>query len=141
MLLVVLPTGSVGPEMLMFSTLLVIVGSALSIYCLFWLGRSFSIMATARTLVTGGPYAVVRHPLYAAEAISVVGVMIANWSLAALLVGVVQFAFQFRRMANEEQILRTTFPEYLTYAARVPMLVPRPLIRFGGRKEREGYVK
>ncbi|MBS3648092.1 isoprenylcysteine carboxylmethyltransferase family protein [Pseudaminobacter sp. 19-2017] len=125
MLLVVLPTGSVGPGLLAGSTILIAIGSALSIYCLSWLGRSFSIMASARSLVTSGPYGVVRHPLYAAEAISVVGVLIANWSAAALLVGAVQFAFQFRRMFNEERVLRRTFPEYANYAATVPMFIPR----------------
>jgi protein-S-isoprenylcysteine O-methyltransferase Ste14 len=128
MLLIVLPTGSVGPEMLALATALMIIGSALSIYCLLWLGRSFSIMATARSLVTSGPYGLVRHPLYAAEAISVIGFLIANWSAAALIVGVIQFAFQFRRMVNEERVLRSTFPEYADYARVVPMFIPKALM-------------
>ncbi|WEX89046.1 isoprenylcysteine carboxylmethyltransferase family protein [Sinorhizobium garamanticum] len=127
MVLVVLPRGTVGSAALIVSTVLILIGTALSIYCLFWLGRSFSVMATARNLVTNGPYAIVRHPLYAAEAISTVGFLIANWSLAALLVGVVHFAFQFRRMFNEERVLRRSFPEYARYASSVPMFIPRPL--------------
>ncbi|MDK1388264.1 isoprenylcysteine carboxylmethyltransferase family protein [Sinorhizobium sp. 8-89] len=125
MIIPVLPGGSIGPGLLLFSTVLVAVGFALSIYCLFWLGRSFSIMATARELVTGGPYAIVRHPLYAAEAVSAVGFLIANWSLAAFVVGAAHFAFQFRRMFNEERVLRATFSDYPDYASRVPMLIPR----------------
>ncbi|MBP1887578.1 methyltransferase family protein [Sinorhizobium mexicanum] len=124
--LVVLPRGTIGPGALIASTVLILIGTALSIYCLFWLGRSFSAMATARKLVTTGPYAIVRHPLYAAEAIGAVGFLIANWSLAALLVGVVHFAFQFRRMFNEERVLQRTFPEYASYASSVPMFIPRP---------------
>ncbi|MEY9558893.1 protein-S-isoprenylcysteine O-methyltransferase Ste14 [Sinorhizobium fredii] len=124
MVLVVLPRGTVGQGMLIASTFLILIGTALSIYCLFWLGRSFSVMATARKLVTTGPYAIVRHPLYAAEAISAVGFLIANWSLAALLVGAVHFAFQFRRMFNEERVLRRTFPEYASYASSVPKFIP-----------------
>ncbi len=126
MVLVVLPRGTVGPGALIASTVLILIGTALSIYCLFWLGRSFSVMATARNLVTAGPYATVRHPLYAAEAISAVGFLIANWSLAALLVGAAHFAFQFRRMFNEERVLRRTFSEYASYASSVPMFIPRP---------------
>lgn len=129
MLLVVLPAGTVGPELLLVSTALIAIGTGLSIYCIFWLGRSFSIMATARALVTSGPYAVVRHPLYAAEAISVVGFLIAHWSVAALVLGAAQFAFQFRRMFNEEHVLRCEFPEYADYASRVPMFIPRTLIK------------
>ncbi|UWU17008.1 methyltransferase family protein [Rhizobium sullae] len=127
MVLIVLPRGTVGPELLIAATVLMLVGAALSIYCLFWLGRSFSVMATARKLVTSGPYAIVRHPLYLAEAFSAVGFLIANWSLAALLVGTAHFVFQFRRMFNEERVLRSTFPEYPGYASRVPMFIPRPL--------------
>lgn len=124
MILIVLPRGTGGPGMLIVSTVLMLIGAALSIYCLFWLGRSFSVMATARKLVTTGPYAIVRHPLYAAEALSAIGFMIANWSLAALLVGAAHFAFQFRRMFNEERVLRRTFPEYASYASSVPMFIP-----------------
>ncbi|WP_429811878.1 methyltransferase family protein [Ensifer sp. B1-9] len=127
MILIVLPRGTAGPGMLIASTVLMLIGAALSIYCLFWLGRSFSVMATARKLVTSGPYAIVRHPLYAAEALSAIGFMIANWSLVTLLVGATHFAFQFRRVFNEERVLRRTFPEYASYASSVPMFIPARL--------------
>lgn len=125
MFLPVLPIGALPPEMLLVSTIIIAVGTGLSIYCLFWLGRSFSIMATARSLVMSGPYAIVRHPLYATEAISIVGLLIANWSITAVVLCAAQFAFQFRRMFNEERILRHAFPEYAEYARRVPMVIPR----------------
>ncbi|MCY1303544.1 Phospholipid methyltransferase [compost metagenome] len=134
MILVVLPRGTVGPGLLIASTILTLIGAALSIYCLSWLGRSFSVMATARRLVTTGPYAIVRHPLYAAEAIGALGFLIANSSLAALLVGGTHFAFQFRRMYNEERVLRRTFPEYASYASQVPMLIPRSLTPVAGAR-------
>jgi protein-S-isoprenylcysteine O-methyltransferase Ste14 len=53
---------SIGLNLL--SAGLIVVGHLLAVYALAWLGRSFSIMAEARRLVTDGPYAVVRHPLY-----------------------------------------------------------------------------
>ena len=31
--------------------------------------------------------------------------------------------FQFRRMVNEEGVLRAAFPEYKAYAARVPIIL------------------
>jgi protein-S-isoprenylcysteine O-methyltransferase Ste14 len=101
-----------------------LIGTIFSIYCLHYLGRSFSIMASARELVTHGPYGVVRHPLYLAEGISTVGVILLNWSIWAVMLGLVQMALQFRRMLNEEKVLRAAFPEYADYAARVPMIVP-----------------
>jgi protein-S-isoprenylcysteine O-methyltransferase Ste14 len=125
MALVVLPTGAPGVELRLISTILIIVGTALSIACIVWLGKSFSIMATARQLVVAGPYSAMRHPLYAAEAVAVIGVVMSHWSIAALALGVVQFALQYRRILNEERVLRDVFPEYEAYAQRVPMLIPR----------------
>lgn len=130
MLLVVVPTGSPGPALQILATVLIVAGTILSICCAVFLGRSFSIMATARRLVTNGPYSLVRHPLYIAEAITIIGIVIANLSFAAVTVGAIQFALQYRRMLNEERVLREAFPEYAAYAATVPMLVPH----FRGRR-------
>ena len=103
---------------------LVALGFALSAYVLAWLGRSFSIMAEARRLVTGGPYAIVRHPLYVTEAIAVLGMVMLNWSLIAVLVVGVQWCLQLRRMRHEEEVLRAAFPEYEAYAGRTPRWLP-----------------
>ena len=61
---------------------MIVFGTLASVYCLYYLGRSFSIMACARELVTHGPYGVIRHPLYVAEAITVLGIIIANGFVA-----------------------------------------------------------
>lgn len=104
---------------------LVFIGTASSTFCLYWLGRSFSLMATARRLVTTGPYSIVRHPLYICEAVFVVGMIISHFSAKMTALGALQFLLQYRRALNEEGILRQTFPEYDEYARRVPMLLPR----------------
>jgi protein-S-isoprenylcysteine O-methyltransferase Ste14 len=56
--------------------------------------------------------------------ITLLGVTIANFSLAAILVAAVNVAFQFRRMVNEQRVLSATFPEYEDYSERVPMFIP-----------------
>ncbi|ESY98845.1 isoprenylcysteine carboxylmethyltransferase family protein [Mesorhizobium sp. LNHC209A00] len=104
---------------------LVLVGTASSIFCLYWLGRSFSLMATARRLVTTGPYSVVRHPLYICEGVFVLGMILSHFSMLMVALGAVQFFLQYRRAKNEESILQKTFPEYDDYARRVPMILPR----------------
>ena len=104
---------------------LVFAGTVCSIFCLYWLGRSFSIMATARRLVTSGPYSFVRHPLYSCEAVFVSGMILSHLSVLMIALGVLQFSLQYRRAKHEEAILRQTFPEYEEYARCVPMLVPR----------------
>ncbi|MES0200033.1 isoprenylcysteine carboxylmethyltransferase family protein [Mesorhizobium sp. M0011] len=103
---------------------LIFVGTVSSFFCLYWLGRSFSIMATARKLVTSGPYSIVRHPLYVCEAIFVSGVIISHFSALMVALGVLQFLLQYRRAKNEEAILRQTFPEYHAYERTTPMLIP-----------------
>lgn len=124
MLLIVLPPGVIGVEMRVISTVLIIVGTVLSVYCIRQLGRSFSIMASARSLVTEGPYKIIRHPLYGAEVITIIGLTLGHWSPAAAVLGFVWLALQIRRAQNEERVLRATFPEYADYSRRVPMLLP-----------------
>ncbi len=100
-------------------------GSALMLVILPRLGKSFSIMAEARALVVDGPYAIVRHPLYVAEVIATLGVLIEFFSWAAVMVVIVQFAFQIQRMRNEEAVLLRTFPiDYAAYMVRTKRLVP-----------------
>jgi protein-S-isoprenylcysteine O-methyltransferase Ste14 len=123
-----LPPVEAGPAWRMGSIALIVIGWLLSTWVLAWLGRSFSITAQARRLVTTGPYALVRHPLYVCEEIAAIGIVLMCFSPVALLVLAVQWMFQLRRMSNEERVLLAAFPEYATYAARTPKLIPYHLI-------------
>ncbi len=106
------------------STLLTLSGNAFAIVVLVQLRESFSIMAEARQLVTAGVYRRVRHPLYLAEEIAAIGVVMQFFSPWTALILAVQFGFQLRRMGNEEVILSEIFPEYLAYRDRTARLVP-----------------
>jgi protein-S-isoprenylcysteine O-methyltransferase Ste14 len=102
----------------------IVCGWFYGIYALIFLGRAFSIMAEARALRTTGPYAFVRHPLYLAEELIVLGAMIQYPQPWAVMIGIGQFAFQLIRMRNEERVLAAAFPEYTAYAARTARLIP-----------------
>jgi protein-S-isoprenylcysteine O-methyltransferase Ste14 len=108
----------------MVSTLLVLFGSAAAVIALVRLGRSFSMMAEARRLVTSGPYRFVRHPLYLAEELAIIGISMQFFSLSSAFVLAVHIAFQLRRMYNEEAVLTETFPEYAAYQQRTARLLP-----------------
>ncbi|HSM95939.1 MAG TPA: isoprenylcysteine carboxylmethyltransferase family protein [Rhizomicrobium sp.] len=136
MFLVVLPSSEVPPELKILATILIAMGTGLSAFCIVWLGRSFSIMATSRQLVVKGPYRFIRHPLYAAESLTVLGIIIANWSVWAALFGIVWAALQYQRVLNEESVLRATFAEYDEYARAVPRFFPDLLSAFGLRASR-----
>src|SRR5262245_16676901 len=114
-LLTALPLADVGAVFRVVAILVIISGSLLSIYVLAWLGRSFSIGAQARQLVTRGPYAVVRHPLYVSEEIAIIGLLLLFISPLAILIAAAHWLFQLRRMTNEERVLRAVFPEYPDY--------------------------
>jgi protein-S-isoprenylcysteine O-methyltransferase Ste14 len=122
--LALLPKADLGPILSVTSTVLIIIGTTLSFVVLRWLGKSFSILAEARRLVTEGPYRFVRHPLYICEGIAIVGVMLQVISPLAVLIAVVIAMVQYRRMINEEKILSSAFPEYRAYAARTPRVAP-----------------
>jgi len=107
------------------STLLTIIGSIGAVVALSQLGRSFSIMAESRQLVTTGPYRFVRHPLYLAEGIATVGVFMQFASVYTALLLAAHIAFQLRRLHNEELVLSTRFPEYADYSQTTARLIPR----------------
>jgi protein-S-isoprenylcysteine O-methyltransferase Ste14 len=106
------------------ATTLMLLGTALSAYVLTQLGRSFSVMAEARALVTSGVYRIVRHPLYLAEEIAVLGLVLqflSHWTLVLLAL---HAGFQLRRIRNEEVTLIKAFPEYGAYKERTARLIP-----------------
>jgi protein-S-isoprenylcysteine O-methyltransferase Ste14 len=127
---VLLPRADLGPILSVTSTVLIMTGATLSFVVLRWLGKSFSIQAEARRLVTGGPYRFVRHPLYICEGIAMFGVLLQVISPLAVLCGVAIATVQYRRMINEEKILNAAFPEYGAYAARTPRVIPTRLAGF-----------
>lgn len=137
MLLVVLPPEAIGPVQRVVSTILIILGTTLSASCLFQLGKSFSIMAVSRELKTHGSYSIVRHPLYGAEVVMILGIILSHGSLLAFGVGAVWLLLQVRRAQFEESVLRKTFPEYADYARRVPMLIPGLHLRFLEKAEKQ----
>lgn len=100
------------------------VGLVAMLWALGALGTNISVVPQAREVISHGPYARVRHPLYAAELVNVVGLCLAHrgpwpWVVLAALV-----TFQVIRARREEALLSRELPGYAEYKARTPMLVP-----------------
>ena len=123
-LIPLLPRGPEHPALVAASAAILLFSEVLILYTLLSLGRSFSLIPQARKLVTSGPYAVVRHPLYLVEEYAIAGVLLQYAWFAALPFLVLHVTVQIRRMQLEEEILRKTFAEYAIYARRTPRLLP-----------------
>jgi protein-S-isoprenylcysteine O-methyltransferase Ste14 len=112
-------------------TAYVLAGEALAVVAVTWmlvstlaLGCCFGVLPEARGLVTGGPYRLVRHPLYLGELGTCGGLVIASPSGRNVFAAVVFALAQAARMLMEERELTRQFPEYRAYAARTPRLIP-----------------
>lgn len=102
-------------------------GLAYSVWGLAYLRRSFSIIPEARRLVTGGPYALSRHPVYLGEITTAIGVNLATGGWLTAIAIAYFIACELLRIRWEERILATTFPnDYPAYARRVPRYLPSP---------------
>ena len=121
---VLLPRRELSLSEGLVSTILLLVGNAIAVYCLTHLGRSFSIMPEARGLVTSGLYRYLRHPLYLAEMLAATGTVLQFLSVWTVLILAIQIAFQIRRMQNEEAVLSEIFSEYAAYKEKTARIIP-----------------
>ena len=120
----VFPRANLSLTQTVIASLLSLVGTSLSVFALAHLGRSFSVMAEARRLVTSGPYRLVRHPLYVFEAVASLGIMLQFFSFYSVLIYLAHCFLQFQRMKNEEAVLEGVFPEYQTYKLKTARVIP-----------------
>jgi protein-S-isoprenylcysteine O-methyltransferase Ste14 len=96
-----------------------------------WARRSFQkgafrVTATpgSSSIIRGGPYHFVRHPMYAAALLFIWTAVISHLSVLTLAIGIVVAAVVITRVVVEEQLLRARYPEYDDYARSTKALVP-----------------
>jgi len=93
------------------------------------MGRNWSIVARTRgdhALVTTGPFAWIRHPIYTAMFLMMIAMAIGLGHMARLLIAVPLYALGTAiRVRIEERLLRTAFGSaYDEYANRVKRFIP-----------------
>ena len=81
-------------------------------------------MPEARALVVRGPYRLIRHPLYAAEILMMLGVIMQFKQPFALIQMVLFVALQLTRIEYEERVLTAAFSSYVSYAQKTARLIP-----------------
>ena len=107
---------AIAPEFI--GVALQLAGTVFEIYAKVFLGRSFGIVAADRGIVVGGPYRIVRHPIYLGYLVTHVGFLLANWNPRNLLIYIVTYFFQISRILSEERILSED-AAYREYRGRV----------------------
>jgi protein-S-isoprenylcysteine O-methyltransferase Ste14 len=82
------------------------------------LGRSFSVTAQARGLVTSGLYSKFRQPVYIFGTLAWIGALVVLLGSKGAVIGAIVAIIQLARMQREERVLAEAFgPEYEAYRA------------------------
>ncbi len=105
--------------------LLTVVGIAFAIWARYRPGRNWgSYPKEDHELVTSGPYAYVRHPIYAGAMLALFGSALTG-SIVAIVLFIVSIIFCLRRIDKEERAMLSLFPEqYPSYQAHTKRLIP-----------------
>ena len=119
-----LPVAPLSLSTQIVAAALIGIGSLGSLLVLWWLGKSFSILPEARRLVTAGPYAFARHPLYSVEIITILGTALQFQAPWAWMIALGVVALLWIRTQYEERVLAENFPEYGEYRARTKRFIP-----------------
>ena len=118
------PVASLSLGLQAVSNILIFGGSLLAILVVLHLGTAFAIMPEARNLVTTGPYAVVRHPLYVVEATILLGTILQFQQPWGLLIWLTVLGLQYCRSIYEERVLESKYPQYAAYRLRTRRFIP-----------------
>ena len=113
-------SSGIGPAAQVIAILLVIAGYALAVWAT-GVNAFFSQVVRIKTerghtVVSGGPYRVVRHPAYVGMILVVVGAPIMLGSWWALIPGVISALVVIVRTALEDKTLHAELPGYAAYA-------------------------
>ncbi len=96
------PGVPVSPEL---GLVLVMISACLSFASLITLGRFFGVRPALRGVMTKGPYAFVRHPMYLAYVIGDVGYNLQEWNTGTVLMVLAGWASLIYRINAEERVL------------------------------------
>ncbi|HEY1124497.1 MAG TPA: isoprenylcysteine carboxylmethyltransferase family protein [Sphingobium sp.] len=117
-----------NPVMYVASAAVSVLGLALALWARSALGRNWSYQVTLKQdheLITDGPYAAIRHPIYTAVILLFIGIMLLIPSICAVIgTGLIVWSC-WVKLRQEEALMLKQFPDsYPAYMARTKRLVP-----------------
>lgn len=87
------------------TSIIMLCGLVISIASKLYLNRSFGCFAANRGVKVGGPYRIVRHPMYLGYIITQVGFLLANFDVRNVAIYAAAWTFQILRVREEESVL------------------------------------
>jgi len=115
------------PAVAVAGTVVCVLGLAFAIWARLHLGRNWGMPMSLKedhALVTSGPYALVRHPIYTGLLTAIIGSMFAGGAFYMILFAV-WCPFFLYSARIEERLMLQQFPnEYPAYRSRTKFLIP-----------------
>ena len=105
-----------------------IAGVMLGIWAIVMMGRKNTnitpLVKQDSHLVTNGPYAVIRHPMYSAVLLTIWPLIMNQYSLLRLTAALILTIDLIIKMLYEESLLRKHFADYEIYMRETKRLIP-----------------
>ena len=88
-----------------------------------WVNIEDSQVLPEQSLITGGIYRYVRHPIYAGDLLLLIGLELAlnSWLVLAMIIPLLVVV---RQALVEEALLTRVFPDYTAYCSRTKRFIP-----------------
>ncbi|MBL6988702.1 MAG: hypothetical protein ISR65_02955 [Bacteriovoracaceae bacterium] len=101
-----------------YSLVLITIGLIFSALAVIELWESFGVLPSLRTLKFGGPYRIVRHPIYFGYFMSSLGILFLSFSITNIVLFTLFIIFSFLRINMEEELLTNEY-SYRKYKEQV----------------------
>lgn len=102
-----------------------LMGPAVAIWAVLYLGRSFGVFVVVRKVILDGPYQWVRHPIYLGYLCMLTGLVLVNFSAAYFILVPIHIGLLLYRAHLEEVRLSEHSAEYREYMKRTGFIFPR----------------
>lgn len=123
--LLIRPQGGIELVPTVVASILMFAGLGLNILSKLFLNRSFGIVAANRGIKRGGPYRLVRHPMYLGYITTQVGFLLTSFNFTNLGLYALAWTLQILRIREEEKFLMRD-EHYHAYSQRVGYrLIPK----------------
>jgi protein-S-isoprenylcysteine O-methyltransferase Ste14 len=120
-------TGSVFPENI-YVLIIEIIATLIGVWAVLAMKlHTLTVMPTVKQggqLCTSGPYRVIRHPMYTAVLLLLVGLLLNNYSHTGLIVFFIVLIDLVAKINVEEKILIVHYADYMDYTTRTKRIIP-----------------